>query len=334
MNPRPVQRRLILVLLLGAVLLLLAVAAGILLGPHSLSLSDILAPSRLERRILFQLRLPRVLMAGLAGAALAMSGAVFQGLLRNPLAEPYTLGVSSGASMGAVLAIVTGARQTFWGMTPIPLFALAGALIAMLAVYFMARGMQGRRAGSRSAALLLAGICMAMTFQSVILLAHYTADYGNSYRMLRWLMGGLGVVGYQSILQVLPLVIPGMFLQLLVATDLNVLATGEHLARTKGTEVDSVFRASYFGASLTTAGVVAVVGPIGFVGLIVPHMVRPLTGPDHRLLLPASGALGAAFLILCDAAARTIFAPAELPVGVLTALLGGPFTIALLLRRR
>ena len=327
-------QRLVKVLVLGTLLLVAALVAGLLLGPHSLSVRDILSPSGMERRILFHLRLPRVVMAALAGAALAMSGAVFQGLLRNPLAEPYTLGVSSGASLGAVVAILTGAAVSLWGMTTIPLFALAGALGSVLVVYFLARAMEGRASGTRSAALLLAGICMAMTFQSVILLAHYIADYGNSYRMLRWLMGGLGVVGYRAILQVLPLVIPGMVLELLVATDLNVLATGEDLARTKGTEVETVYRAAYFGASLSTAGVVAVVGPIGFVGLIVPHMVRPLTGPDHRLLLPASAAAGAAFLILCDTAARTLFAPAELPVGVLTALVGGPFTVAILLKRR
>ncbi len=333
MTEGSIHRRLALVLIAGAALVAAAMVVGLSLGPYRLSVADLIHPTGLSRRILFHVRLPRVLMAALAGASLAMSGAVFQGLLRNPLAEPYTLGVASGASLGAVIAILTGFTGQFLGLTPIPLFALLGALAAVIVVYFLAKSMVGRSTKNRASALLLAGICMAMTFQSVILLAHYMADFGNSYRMLRWLMGGLGVVGYRSLLQILPLVLPGLVIELMVATDLNVLATGEDLARTKGTEVATIHKATYFGASLATAGVVAVVGPIGFVGLIVPHMVRPLTGPDHRLLIPASAAMGAAFLILCDTAARTLFAPAELPVGVITALVGGPFTVAVLLRR-
>jgi iron complex transport system permease protein len=177
-------------------------------------------------------------------------------------------------------------------------------------------------------------VCLALSFHSVILLAHYLADFGNSYRMLRWLMGGLGVTDFRTVLQVLPFAVTGLALLAAVTRDLNVLAGGWHVARSRGVDVRMTQKIAYFAASLTTASVVAVVGPIGFVGLMVPHVMRMLVGPDHRILLPACCGVGGAFLIVCDAVARTVLAPAELPVGVLTAMMGGPFMIWLLIRQK
>ncbi|MCD6499879.1 MAG: iron ABC transporter permease [Deltaproteobacteria bacterium] len=333
-RPR-VATKVVLATLVSLVSLVVAILGASLIGPYHLDLAGALSGSDpIARRILFAARLPRAIMAGLTGVVLAASGVVLQGLLRNPLAEPYTLGVSSGASAGAVLAILTGANVTVFGMSSVPLFALAGALIAIGVVYLLAKSLSRASRGIDSTTLLLAGICLALTFHALILLAHYIADFGNSYRMLRWLMGGLGVTGYRSLFQILPFAATGLAFQFVITADLNVLAGGEDLARTRGVDVAWTQKIAYFGASLATAAVVAVVGPIGFVGLIVPHVVRSITGPDHRILLPAASGAGGVFLIACDTLARTVFAPAELPVGVLTALIGGPFTIILLMRHR
>ncbi|MBN1422492.1 MAG: iron ABC transporter permease [Planctomycetes bacterium] len=281
--------------------------------------------------ILFFQRVPRVMLAGLAGGALALAGAVFQALLRNPLATPYTLGVSSGCALGATIAISAGALQIrWWVLSSVELFALAGGLADVLIVYLLAR----RRGHLSMGTLLLAGVTLGLISSASILLVRYLADPRMLVVMDRWLMGGIAATGYREVAAVLPLLAPGAALLLAQARKYDQLAFGDEVAAGRGVDVVRLQRLSFFGGSLVTASVVAAVGPIGFVGLIVPHAVRGILGPDHRLLLPAATLAGAAFLIACDTLARTMLAPTELPVGIITALLGGPFFLWVLVRNR
>ena len=346
------RKRFILTCLWSAAVLLVVIIAAPFIGPHSVSLGKALSdPASVDAQVIFWIRTPRVLMAALAGGTLAVSGVAFQALLRNPLAEPFTLGVSSGASLGAVLAILTGADILFLGFSAVPLFAFAGALLAVFIVYILARSNSIKRGGKRkkssrgykgwgnskalpTSTLLLAGVCLAFTFHSLILLAHYLADYGNSYRMLRWLMGGLDITSMKSILQVFPFSVAGLAFIGVMSRSFNVLSGGEEVAQSRGINVRQLQKYTYFAASLSTAAVVTAVGPVGFVGLMVPHVTRRLVGPDHRMLIPASFGLGGVFLVVCDTMGRTLLAPTELPVGVVTALVGGPFAIILILKSR
>jgi iron complex transport system permease protein len=280
--------------------------------------------------LLFLLRLPRLLLASLAGSALAMAGASFQALLRNPLAEPYTLGVSSGAALGAVLAIKLGLNVTVFGISAVPIFAFAGSLSAMGAIYILARG----RSGLPTSVLLLSGVTISFFFSSMILFVHYIADFTENQQMIRWMMGGLDIVGMQSIYQILPMWIVGTLAVLYLARDLNILSFGSTYASARGIDVPRTQKAAFVFASMMTGAVVSAAGPIGFVGLIVPHALRFVTGPDLRILVPASALAGAAFLAVCDTFARTILGYAEIPVGVLTAMIGGPFFLVLLARQK
>ena len=293
-------------------------------------------PLALDAEILLTLRLPRIALAFLVGAALGVVGAVFQALLRNPLADPYTLGVSSGGSLGAVVAIFLPQLGFYW--TPLPwlhfshiqLFAFAGALAAVLMIYLLARG--GERVSTME--LLLAGVTMSMIFGALILSVRYFAEPHLLKDMDRWMMGGLNVAGWKDVLTVLPFLLPALLVLLSIARGLDQMAFGDELAGARGVNVGRLQRTAFFSASLATGAVVAVSGPIGFVGLIVPHTVRRLIGPDHRLLLPCVFFGAGGFLVLCDTFARTVIAPTELPVGIITALLGGPFFIYLLISGR
>lgn len=303
-----------------------AAVAGVLLAPTLglVSLSDVRAGS-----VLWQIRVPRTLMAFLAGSGLSLAGMTFQALFRNPLVTPYTLGVSSGAAFGATLAIRLGWVFTILGVSSIPLSAFAGALASLLLVYGIS--MAGK--SSSTAILLLAGAAMSFFFWSLIMGLQYLSDLTGSFRILRWLMGGVEAVGYESVLDVLPFVLSGAAVILSYGRELNLLAVGEDLAASRGVAVGPV-RALLFAAStLMVGGVVAYCGPIGFVGMIAPHLCRLLIGTEHRHLAPATALFGGLFLLVCDTVARLVIAPAEIPVGVLTALLGGPFFVWLLLRR-
>lgn len=280
--------------------------------------------------IFWQLRAPRVLLALLAGAGLAISGMAFQAVFRNPLAEPFTLGIASGAALGASLYIhLRLAFSLFW-IPGVSWFAFAGSGLAVLLVF----GLTRVRQGFSSATLLLAGVAINFFFSSLILFLQYRSDFTQTYRMLRWVMGGLDrVVGFDDLLTVLPFVATGVTIVFYLTHELNLLTTGEELAASRGVEVVRTKVLLFFAVSLVVGAVVAVCGPIGFVGLMAPHIVRLLIGPDHRLLAPATLLFGGAFLIVCDTLARTMMAPMELPVGILTSLLGGPFFLWLLLGR-
>ncbi len=280
-----------------------------------------------SRAIVLHLRLPRVVLAALVGGALALSGAVFQALLRNPLAEPYILGVSGGAAVGAVLVVVLGWSVRFaW---TVPIAAFVGALVAIGLVLRIALSV-GRSLSSR--VFILAGVVVGAFFNAAILLLLNFADAQSFRSAVFWMMGNLSGVGWSDVVLLTVYLVPAATLLLILARPLNLLAMGEETASYLGVRVERVKLLSYLVTSLLVAAAVAASGIIGFVGLIVPHAVRIVWGSDHRFLLPASLLSGASFLLLTDTVARTVVAPAELPTGVITALIGVPVFIALLVR--
>jgi iron complex transport system permease protein len=283
-----------------------------------------------DAQIFFVARLPRTLAGACVGALFASAGVVFQGLLRNPLATPFTLGVSTGAALGAVFAISFNWSLGFAGISAVPVAAFVGSLVAVAIVYALA---QARHRGLSTTVLLLAGVTMNAFFSAMILFVQYFASFADTYRTLRWLMGDLDVSSYQPILAALPTMIPAFAVFAWLARPLNLLSLGPDSAESRGLDVAKAQRAAFLSASLATGAAVSIGGPIGFVGIIIPHLVRLLVGPDHRLVLPASALFGAAFLVGCDLVARTILAPVELPVGIITALIGGPFFLWLLIRK-
>ncbi|HYN07771.1 MAG TPA: iron ABC transporter permease [Vicinamibacterales bacterium] len=311
-----------------------AVLAAPFIGSTPIRAREVFSPTvafadNVDAQIFFIARLPRALAAALVGGALAAAGVVFQGLLRNPLATPYTLGVSAGAALGAMLAITFGASWPVVGS--VELASLTGALVAVFVVYLLATA---RQQGLSSTVLLLAGVTLNAFFSALILFVQYASDYAQIFRALRWLMGDLDVVSYRPILSALPLVAIAFAGFAFLARPLNLLALGADAAGTRGVDIERAQRIAFLGGSLATGAAVSVGGPIGFVGIIVPHLVRLVVGADHRLVLPASTFFGAAFLVVCDMIARTVIAPIELPVGVVTAVIGGPFFLWLLLGKR
>jgi iron complex transport system permease protein len=318
-------------------LLLLAAAATAVvvvlpfIGIEAVPLSVIRDPGgrSVASVIFWQIRVPRVAAALLAGAGLSIAGAAFQALFRNPLATPFTLGVASGAAFGVALATRLGLAAAFLGLATDSLAALAGALVAVAVVWLLTRV----RPASSSMVLLLAGVAMSFFFSSLILLLQYTASLGDSYQIVRWLMGGLAGVGTRELIHLLPFVVLGIAILGWRARELDLLSIGSDLAASRGVDVGHQRTVIFLATSLMVGGVVAACGPIGFVGMMAPHICRLLLGAGHRHLLPASCLFGGAFLAVCDTVARLVLAPAELPVGVITAFLGGPFFLWLLLRR-
>jgi len=291
-------------------------------------------PDNVDAQIFFVARMPRVLTGAIVGSTLAAAGVVMQALLGNPLATPFTLGVSTGAALGAVLAITFG--STFGSTLPVgalasvPLASLAGAVVASAIVYVLATR-PGRPISTM--VLLLAGVTLNAFFSALILFVQYAADFTQAYRTIRWLMGDLDVGSFAPIVAALPLVLVALGIFAFLPRSLNLLSVGADSAATRGVDVALTQRLAFFSASLATAAAVSLAGPIGFVGIVVPHLIRLMVGVDHRIVLPASALFGAAFLIGCDLIARTVLAPVEVPVGVVTAMLGGPFFLWLLVRR-
>ena len=280
--------------------------------------------------IFFQIRLPRVLMGLLVGASLAVVGAALQALFRNPLADPFTLGVSGGGALGASVAIALGFGASVAGVPLVFVAAFLGAGAAVFVVYRLASTGTVVLPG----ALLLAGVVLNLIAAAGVLVIQYLADYSRALQILRWMIGSLDVVGFGLVWRVALFVLPGLVMLLLTARDLHLLAVDEETAASLGVDVRRVERIVYAASSMVVGATVAVAGPIGFVGLIVPHAVRVLFGEDLRLVLPCSLLLGASFLVLADTVARTLLGGGELPVGAVTALAGGPMFLWLLRRRQ
>jgi iron complex transport system permease protein len=283
----------------------------------------------LDAQILFVARLPRVLAAALVGATLAAAGVVLQALLRNPLATPFTLGVSAGAALGAMLALALNLDLGVLGVTSVPLASFAGSLVATGLVYWLARSQQR---GLSTNVLLLAGVTLNSFFSALILFVQFLSDFTQTFRTVRWLMGDLDVGSYAPILAALPFVLLSLGVFAALARSLNLLSLGGEAAAARGVDVARAERLAFFSASLATGAAVSLAGPIGFIGIVVPHLVRLLVGSDHRIVLPASVCLGATFLVVCDVVSRTALSPLELPVGIVTAMIGGPFFLWQLVR--
>ena len=330
------QRRFVRTTLVFAAMMLLTLLLAPLVGPTRIDLRrafDFSIPfaDNTDAQIFFIARLPRTLAGAIVGALFAAAGVVFQGLLRNALATPFTLGVSTGAALGAILAISFNWSIAVLGISAVPVAAFAGSLAAVAIVYALA---QAKHRGISTTVLLLAGVTMNAFFSAMILFVQYFASFADVYRTLRWLMGDLDVSSYEPIVAALPAVVIAFAVFAWLARPLNLLTLGADSAESRGLDVTRAQRTAFFSASLATGAAVSIGGPIGFIGIIIPHLVRLLVGPDHRLVLPAATFFGAAFLVACDVVARTILAPVELPVGIITALIGGPFFLWLLIRKR
>lgn len=325
---------------LGAALIL-SVTLATMIGPVPLAPSLVYrvglahgAPSLVtpdwtpsQESIVWEIRLPRVLLGGIVGAGLAIVGATMQSLLQNPLADPYLLGVSAGASFGAVLALIFGVA--WLGALSVPIAAFLGSLVASIVVYGLARG------GARltTGRLILAGVAVSYVLSALTNLAIHAAPHGDDVRSATfWLLGGLGGARWSNLALPVLVLFGSIVLLLVQARWLDALSLGEEAAATLGVDADRVRRVCFAVTSLLTGTIVALSGGIGFVGLVVPHIVRRFMGGVHRRLLPVAALSGAIFVIWVDVLARTILAPQELPIGIITALLGAPFFMALMRR--
>lgn len=291
-------------------------------------LNSIVGSARLteiEEIIILQIRVPRVLAAAVVGMALASAGVIFQGIFRNPMADPYVIGVSSGATVGAALAIVLGLGIWPLGVTALPLLAFVGAYSTVLTVY--ALGRVGPRIPITT--LLLSGIAVNILLSAVLSFLLFIS--GEELRgIIFWLLGGFSRADWSGLEAATLLIAVGIVPMYVLARDLNVILVGEETAKTVGVDTEKSKKIALLFASLATAAAVSISGIIGFVGLVIPHVTRMIVGPDHRVLIPASLLSGAIFLMLCDALSKVVLRPVELPVGIITALVGGPFFLYLL----
>ncbi len=296
--------------------------------PFAINLSngDIAA---VHEDIILQIRLPRVLLAAVVGSSLAVAGASFQGLFRNPMADPYVIGISSGAALGAVFAMLSGFSLAVGGFGAVPLFAFAGGITTIIVVYSMARVGQAVPVMT----LLLAGIAISAFLSALVSLLTYFAGE-KLHMVVFWMMGGLGGATWQQVQVMIPYALVGYVIVSVFSRELNAMLLGEETASHLGVNTERVKKIILVGSSMLVAAAVSTSGIIGFVGLVVPHFVRLVAGPDHRFLLPAAALLGGALLIATDTLARVIIAPSELPVGIITALIGAPMFVYLLKKRK
>lgn len=304
-------------------------SVGLLVGSQHIAIRDILSNS-FTRTLFFRLRLPRVLMGLVIGASLGITGGALQALFRNPLADPYTLGVSGGGALGASIAIAFGWSLRVVGIPLVFVVSFAGAMAAVVVVRTIARAGGVVMPG----ALLLAGVVVNLISAACVLTIQYVTDPASALRILRWLVGSLDVVGLTPIWRLLAVLGPAWAALLMFSRQLNLLAIDEDTAATLGVNVRRCERIVHTLCALIVGVAVSASGAIGFVGLIIPHAVRSIFGEDLRIVLPGSLLLGAAFLILTDALGRVVLPSGELPVGAVTGLLGGPAFLWLLRRRQ
>lgn len=335
----PQAKRLFLVLVLGvlaiSVLALGTGASDVAVGDMLLTLLRGNALATRDHVVLFDIRLPRLVMGLLTGAALAVSGALMQGLFRNPLADPGLVGVGAGAGLGAVLAIVLGGLlptglATAIGMHLVPVAAFAGGWGATIMLYVVS----SRHGRTSVATMLLAGIALGALAGAATGVLIYMADDRQLRDLTFWGMGSLGGASWHKMAVATPLILPVLLLAPMLARGLNMLALGEAAALHAGIEVQRIKTLTILGVAAATGAAVAVAGGIGFIGIVVPHLLRLAVGPDHRFLLPNAALLGAILLVGADIIARLVVAPAELPIGIVTAILGGPVFLYILLRSR
>jgi iron complex transport system permease protein len=328
-KPANLRRTLLWTLTLLALLLVVAFAAALAVGRQRLDLSGLVSDP-FTRTLFFRLRLPRVLMGLLIGASLSLAGAALQALFRNPLADPYTLGVSGGGAFGASVAIAMGWSTRLLGIPLVFVAAFAGAMLAVALVRTIAQAGAILLPG----ALLLSGVVVNLVSGAAVLTIQFVVDPSSALRILRWLIGSLDVVGLEPVGRMFLLLAPAWVALLAFSRQLHLLAIDEDTAATLGVNVARCEMVVHILCALIVGVTVAAGGAIGFVGLIVPHAVRLIFGEDLRIVLPGSLLMGAAFLVLADAVARTVLPSGELPVGAITGLLGGPAFLWLLRRRQ
>jgi iron complex transport system permease protein len=314
-------------LLLLIAILLLAVVAASTFGTATISWRDVIAGDPTARTVMLDIRLPRVLLAALVGAALAAAGVTFQTLLRNPLADPFILGISGGAACGAAVTTALGLARVP-GL--VSLVAFAGALSATAAVFVLAR----RREYTDPTRLLLSGLVLNALFSAIILIAYALAPATDLTMALRWMMGTLFGATWGDVVLLLAFLLVSLAVLIAIASDLRMLAFGEDDAKSRGVDVERVKLIGFAASSIVTGAAVAVSGIIGFVGLLVPHLMRLIWRRDFRVLLPLSTIGGAILLVLADLASRVSLSSTELPIGAFTAILGVPFFLSLLRRGR
>jgi iron complex transport system permease protein len=302
-------------------------------GVNEIRWTDIFSKMSSESRegsIFWKMRLPRVIMGFTAGAIFALGGMVFQALFRNPLVSPFTLGVTSGASLGAALYIYLGISFALFGLSGISYFAFIGALISVWVVWVLARA----KANASTSTILLAGVAVSFFFSSLIMFIQYLSGVNQSVKISRWLMGGFYTFGYGEVMNLIPIALIGLLVIWYFSYDLNLLTTGEDFAKSRGVSTSYVLYFLIIFVSFLIGVVVSLCGPIAFIGIVAPHVCRFFIGSNHRHLTIATFLVGGSFLVLCDALARLVIAPAEMPVGVITALIGGPFFVWLLVRTK
>lgn len=297
-------------------------------GATFISFKDAFDPGSPSYLIFWRLRLPREIGAFLAGAGLSLCGVVFQAMFRNSLATPFTLGISSGAALGASLFIRLGLPVGLSVMPGCPLAALAGCCIAMLLVYGITRII----GGFSTTVMLLAGVIVNFFFSSLVMFVQYLSNAQDAVQIMRWLMGSVYAVELAMLFELAFVVLPGLWVFWHISAELDLLTAGEELAASRGLSVVRIKMLIFILASFITGIIVSVTGPIGFVGLMIPQICRMWLGYGHYLLVPASFFVGGAFLVICDLLARSILAPAELPIGILTAMCGAPFSLWILYR--
>jgi len=324
--------QIIYIYLSAALFLLLLSLLSLMIGPSPIEFSEVInfisgneEISASTRLILEEIRLPRIILSFLVGAGLASAGTVFQGVIRNPMVDPYIIGISAGAGTGVMLALLLGIEFIFLNVSAVPAFAFMGAVASVFIVYQLAR------VGGKLPVLtfLLAGVAVSFILNSVMSFLMVIRTE-NLQQIIYWLMGSMAGSSWSDIKMILPYFLLGLIIIIYYLKDLNIILLGEESAVHLGVDVEKVKVVLLGAASLITASVVSVSGSIGFIGLVVPHMARLIIGPDHRRLLPLAALLGGAFLLITDTLARTLLAPLELPVGIITALAGGPYFIYLL----
>ncbi|MGG0656578.1 FecCD family ABC transporter permease [Rummeliibacillus pycnus] len=326
------MRKIVVGYIVAILILLMSIWLGISVGSVKVPISTLwnTGADETATNILWNIRMPRVILAGLVGAALAIAGAAFQGLLKNPLADPYTLGVSSGASVGAVMTLFFSITAPVLGIYTLPIFSMLGALVSLFAVLGFARLVDR---SMKMETLILTGIIVSSFLSSVISLM--IALTGEELRqIISWLMGSVSMRGWPYVKMILPFIVIGSLILWLNRRELNAMLFGEERAKYLGVNVKRSKLMLLIGGSMLTGSAVAVSGTIGFIGLVVPHMTRLLFGADHRHLLPLSFINGASLLIVCDLLARTVIAPTELPIGVITAFIGAPVFAYIFFRQR
>ena len=344
-------RRLLTVLLILFAILCSAIILCPLVGSVKIDLRQVfwgasIEEGNIDSAIFFKTRLPRVFLAVIVGASLSVAGCTFQALLRNPLATPYILGISSGGTFGVVLMILLGLSGEFYGIPTNFFVAFAFSLSAVMFVFYLSKV----KGNISTATMLLAGVTVNFFFASLILLLQYLSNPAQSFQMIRWMMGGVDAVDFQPVKIAGLFSLPGIIIILLLSKNLNLISVDVVYAAQVGVDVDKTRKIAFFASSILTAATISVCGPIGFVGLIVPHLLRLMIGSDHRLLMPACAIFGGTFLLICDTIGRSLggiltlfnlsgifgsgYSQIEIPVGIITSMCGAPFFIFLLLKRK